>query len=128
MSWPGLDDNITNVMQTCTSCQATRSSPLVAQLHPWEWPSQPWSILHIDFAGPPMGKMFLVIVDTHSKWLDVQVMKSIATKTIKKLKILFASFGSPKKIVSDNGPTVTSEDFTNEWNMAYDFSTVPLIY
>ena len=50
-------------------------SPLVAQLHTWEWPSQPWSILHIDFAGPFMGKMFLVIVDAHSKWLDVKVMK-----------------------------------------------------
>ena len=42
-----------------------------ASLHPWEWPSQPWSRLHIDFAGPFEGKMFLVVVDSHSKWLDV---------------------------------------------------------
>ena len=69
-------------------------------------PSQPWSILHIDFAAPFMGKMFLVIVDAHSKWLDVQVMKSITATKTKKLKIMFAIHGIPKKIVSDNSPTL----------------------
>jgi len=33
----------------------------------WEWPTQP---LHIDYAGPIQGKMFLVAADAHSKWME----------------------------------------------------------
>ena len=110
--WPGMDGEIAEVVKNCPSCQVTRPSPPVAQLHPWEWPSEPWSRLHIDFAGPFMGHMYLVLVDSHSKWLDVQVMQSITTaKTIEKLRSLFATHGLPKTIVSDNGPSFTSDDF-----------------
>ena len=99
------------MVKQCSSCQLTRPSPPVAQLHPWEWPNEPWSRLHIDFAGPFMGHMYLVLVDSHSKWLDVQVMQSISSaKTIEKLRAIFATHGLPKTIVSDNGPSATNSD------------------
>ena len=45
-----------------------------------------------------MGHMFLVLIDAHSKWIDVNVMQSItATKTIKKLRIVFSTHGLPKQ-------------------------------
>ena len=75
--WPGMDGEIEKVVKTCSSCQTNLPSPPAAQLHPWEWPSEPWSRLHVDFAGPFMGHMYLILVDAHSKWLDVQVMQSI---------------------------------------------------
>lgn len=84
-----MDGDIEDMVKNCSSCQVTRPSPPVAQLHPWEWPDRPWSRLHIDFAGPFIGRMFLILVDSHSKWLDVQVMQSISsTKTIEKLSYL----------------------------------------
>ena len=56
--------------------------------------------------------MYLITVDAHLKWLDVQVMSSITTaKTIEKLKTLFANHGILNKIVTDNGPSFTSEEF-----------------
>ena len=59
-----------------------------------------------------MGKMYLVLVDTHSKWMDVEVMSQItASQTIEKLRSIFAVHGLPKKVVSDNGPTFTSQEF-----------------
>ena len=59
-----------------------------------------------------MGHMYLILVDSHSKWLDVQVMQSITTaKTIAKLRSIFATHGLPKTIVSNNGPSFTSEEF-----------------
>lgn len=110
--WPGMDGAIEKVVKCCSSCQTNRPSPPVAQLHPWEWPSEPWSRLHIDFAGPFMGHMYLILVDSHSKWLDAQVMQSITTaKTVEKLRSIFATHGLPKTIVSDNGPSFTSEEF-----------------
>ena len=72
--WPGMDADIEEVVRNCSSCQVTSLSPPVAQFHPWECPSQPWSRLHIDFAGPFMGHMYLIIIDSHSKWLDVQII------------------------------------------------------
>ena len=110
--WPGMDAEIEEVVRNCSSCQITGPSPPVAQLHPWEWLSQPWSRLHIDFAGPFMGHMYLITVDSHSKWLDVQIMQSISTsKTVEKLRFVFATHGLPRTIVSDNGPSFTSDEF-----------------
>ena len=56
--------------------------------------------------------MFLVIVDAHSKWMDVHIMQSITSaKMIEKLRIVFANHGIPLKIVTDNGPSFTSSEF-----------------
>ena len=59
-----------------------------------------------------MGSMFLVLVDVHSKWMDVHLMHSITSaKTIEKLHIILANHGIPRKVVTDNGPTFTSYEF-----------------
>ena len=60
-----------------------------------------------------MGNMFLIIVDSHSKWLEVEVMSSITSEaTIEKLQVLFARYGIPQQLVSDNGLQFTSQEFT----------------
>jgi len=101
--WPGMDAEIDNLVKSCSVCQQSRSAPAVAPLHSWEWPSEPWSRLHLDFAGPFMGHMFLLLVDAHSKWLDVHLMDSItSSKTIEKLRMVFATHGLPRKVVIDN--------------------------
>ena len=110
--WPNMDADIERVVKLCPDCQAVRPAPPSARLHPWEWPAQPWSRLHLDFAGPFQGHMFLVLVDAHSKWLDVHIMNSITSaKTIERLRMIFATHGLPQKIVTDNGPSFTSEEF-----------------
>ena len=48
-------------------------------LHPWEWPDKPWSRLNIDYAGPFMGQMLLVIIDAHSKRPEVYIANSSTT-------------------------------------------------
>ena len=111
--WPKMDTEIEAVVKTCNICQESRPFPSSAPVHPWQWPSQPWSRLHLDFAGPFMGHMFLIIVDSHSKWLDAHVMSSItSTKTIEILRSVFATHGLPQKIVTDNGPSFTSQEFS----------------
>ena len=110
--WPGMDMDIENIAKTCMSCQAHKHAPAPAPLHPWTWPVKPWQRLHLDFAGPFMGTSFLVIVDAHSKWPEVFEMPTTTTaKTIKKLRFLFASYGLPEQIVTDNGPQFTSDEF-----------------
>ena len=78
--WPGLDSDIQSTVQKCDVCQSNRGNPPKAPLHPWEWPSRPWSRLHIDHAGPFHGKLFLIVVDAYSKWIDVQIVPSTSAE------------------------------------------------
>ena len=53
----------------------------------------------MDFAGTFLGSMYLIAVDAYSKWVDVFPMQSITTtKTIEKLRILFATHDFPEKL------------------------------
>jgi hypothetical protein len=110
--WPGIDASIEEKVKACEQCQLNQKAPAVAPLHPWEWPDQPWSRLHIDYAGPFLGKMFLVVVDAHSKWLEIEIVPSATSaNTIEKLCQMFATHGIPDIVVSDNGTAFTSGEF-----------------
>lgn len=112
--WPNIDKDIEKKAHSCNGCHQTRKMPTSAQLHPWEWPSKPWQRLHIDFAGPFLNKMFLIVVDAHSKWPEVIPMATATTlTTIEALRPIFARFGVPQQIVSDNGSQFTSSDFSS---------------
>lgn len=110
--WPDLNADVEQYVRRCAVCQASRPQPPVAPTHAWEVPKQPWNRLHVDFAGPFMGTMFLVLVDAFSKWVDVVMMSSItASATIEKLQQIFSTHGLPRTIVSDNGRSFVSEEF-----------------
>ena len=110
--WPQMDDDIADRVKSCNQCQLTRHAPQPAPLHPWEWPDRPWTRLHIDYAGPYLEKWFLIVVDAHSKWLEVKIVKSATTaNTTDHLRSLFATHGLPEMIVSDNGSVFTNVEF-----------------
>ena len=110
--WPGLDQAIEDLVKSCVSCQSVKHAPSVAPLQPWIWPNQPWKRVHLDFAGPFQGAMFLLAVDAHSKWPEVHIMKdTTTTKTIDVLRNIFSSYGIPEQLVTDNGPQFISDDF-----------------
>nr|XP_022904274.1 uncharacterized protein K02A2.6-like [Onthophagus taurus] len=56
--------------------------------------------------------MWMIIVDAYSKWIEIEEMNNITTaSTIKVMKSVFARFGLPKTLVTDNGPQLVSSDF-----------------
>ncbi|XP_032903205.1 uncharacterized protein K02A2.6-like [Amblyraja radiata] len=110
--WPGIDGQIEELAKNCSGCRLEQKTPPLAPIHPWEWPSGPWKRVHIDYAGPFQESMFLVVVDAHSKWPEVIKMSSTTSqKTIATLRTIFARYGLPEQICSDNGPQFVSEDF-----------------
>ncbi|KAL7859591.1 hypothetical protein SRHO_G00147380 [Serrasalmus rhombeus] len=103
MWWPGLDAALEDLVKSCTACQQIRNAPLAVPMCPWEWPGKPWTRLHVDYAGPFLGEMFLVLVDSHSKWLEVFPVKSAtSTSTVDHLRDVFSTHGLPHTVVSDN--------------------------
>ena len=109
--WPGIDKDIEQTVHNCQPCQQNQKAPAQAPLHSWEWQTQPWMRLHIDHIGPFLGKYFLVVVDAHSKWIEVVTVPSTSTQhTIRQLRLMLATHGLPKKIVSHNATSFTSAE------------------
>lgn len=107
--WPGIDQDVESTVKHCQTCQTSQSRPAAAVAHPWEFPTRPWERLHMDHAGPMNGNTYLIVVDSYSKWPEIERVKSTDAKTtIAVLRKLFASHGIPRTIVSDNGPGFSS--------------------
>ncbi|XP_051784745.1 uncharacterized protein K02A2.6-like [Erpetoichthys calabaricus] len=111
--WPGIDSQIELQAKSCHSCQSMQKEPGLAPLHPWMWPTSPWERIHVEFADPIEGNMYLVVIDAHSKWPEVHSMDNTTVgKTIQVLRSLFNRYDIPHILVSDNGPQFCSEEFS----------------
>ena len=65
--WPSIDIHIEELVKNCDSRALTSKSPIKF----WPTPDGPWERVHIDYAGPFMGKYFLVMVDAYSKLSEI---------------------------------------------------------
>ena len=107
--WPQLDGMIENKVQGCETCQLHRPLPPKVPLHPWESLNRSWSRLHIDHAGPYLGKLYLIVVDAFSNWIEVHIVNSTSSEvTIEKLHTIFSIHGLPEQIVSQHHLLVKS--------------------
>ena len=112
--WPGLDSVIESSACHCYTYQAHAKTPPQSQLTMWPWPSKPWFRRHVDHAGPFQGKLFLMVVDAHSKWIEALVVPSSSSAvTTEALRTMFTQHGIPNSIVSDNGSSFTNSEFQN---------------
>ena len=70
--------------------------------------------MHLDYVGPFLGKIFLLLIDSHSKWIEVHITNlSTTAVTIDKLQFTFSSLGFPEILVADNSPSFSSSEFTD---------------
>ena len=130
--WPNLDSDIETIVKDCSQCQSNRSMPTAVPIKPWKWPSTPWSRRHLDFAGPFLGHMFLIIIDAYSKWLEVRIMKDSQTTyrshtpqtcvpildernqdTTDETPLVDPQFNQPSLEPSDSSPSVNSPPDTS---------------
>ena len=104
--------------KSCKACQEVWNSPAPAPPHPWVWPTKPWVRVKVDFAGPFLNKMFLVVIDAYSKWPEVVEMSTgpsgvSAARTIEELRRIFTVHGLPHQIVRIMIPACSV--FETEW-------------
>nr|CAI5835249.1 unnamed protein product [Callosobruchus analis] len=110
--WPGISHDLEIVAKNCTDCNKIKNNPPKVLLHQWETPQQPFDRIHIDFAGPFRNQYYLILVDTYTRWPEIHIVKDISTKTtITTLRRIFATYGIPRILVSDNGSSFVSYDF-----------------
>ena len=110
--WPKLDDDIENLVKSCKACIEFQDNPPKVAVSPWKWPQKPTQRLHADFAGPINNFYYLIILDAHSKWVDLAQMKSITSdKVITVFQSYISQWGIPITLVTDNGKSFDSELF-----------------
>uniref|UniRef100_A0A5S6QK83 RNA-directed DNA polymerase n=1 Tax=Trichuris muris TaxID=70415 RepID=A0A5S6QK83_TRIMR len=78
--WPKLDARISEVVSSCASCTALAAA-LPREYQPWPIPDGPWERIHIDYAGPFWGQMWLICIDPFSKFPYVAAMSKTTTGT-----------------------------------------------
>ena len=79
-----------------------------------ELPNEPWEEISIDFKELPTGEYLLVVIDDYSRYPVIEVVRSTSTTCIiPKLNTIFAAYGTPRVVRTDNGPPFNSTDFAN---------------
>lgn len=113
--WPKLDQDIAEVTKSCSLCFKYFQNSQEVTLS-WPETGKPWCRLHMDFAGPVDGNYFLVLIDSHSKFMDVHVTTSTSSAVIiSMLMNTFSNFALPDIVVSDNASYSVSEETEVFW-------------
>ncbi|KAK3911225.1 hypothetical protein KUF71_021034 [Frankliniella fusca] len=109
--WPSMSTQLSQLIEKCSVCiqrKKQRPEPLL----PTPLASRPWEMIAMDFADCK-GRKYLIVVDYFSTYpFAIQMQKTTAAPVIAQSENLFAMFGSPETIRSDNGPPFNSWDFT----------------
>lgn len=102
-------------MITCDTCNSMMIAPKAKSESKWISTTGPFSRIHIDFCFHFEQRLYLLVVDSYSKWVEVELMKygTDCNRVLKKLVALFARFGLPDVLVSDGGPPFNSHAFVN---------------
>lgn len=120
--WPGMNQQIENIVNSCDSCMRYKKANSKESLLPREVPNGPWEQLGIDLFEFK-NCHWLLVIDYYSKYVEVAKLENMLGATIvSKLKSIFARFGIPKKINSDNGTHFVNQDmkkFATEWNFEH---------
>ena len=114
--WPGLNDQLEQLILNCQVCLKYSRSKDKGSLHTalgHEVPPVPWSKVATDIFHYE-SQPYLLIVDYTSRFLIVRKLKSMSAQhIIEHFKSIFSEYGWPDTVVSDNGPCYTAEAFSN---------------
>ena len=111
--WPGISKDVLRYVSKCKECQENRPS-LGKTVSTWR-KAEVWERLHMDWGYVKDQGNILVIVNAGSGWIEAFPAGNRTSQTVKVfLSQIFARFGIPRTLVSDNGPEFVSCDL-KQW-------------
>uniref|UniRef100_L7LYF1 RNA-directed DNA polymerase n=1 Tax=Rhipicephalus pulchellus TaxID=72859 RepID=L7LYF1_RHIPC len=116
--WPSLVSDVKRHCRTCHGCQV-HSRKLTTDrvpITPLNRPQKPFEVVYLDCIGPMEPgssrghKYALSVVDLCTRWAEVIPLRAITAKaTCQALIEVFARYGTPELICSDQGTNFTAK-------------------
>jgi hypothetical protein len=110
--WPGMSAQVKDYIERCETCRTYDNKQQKETLTPHETPDRPWAKVAFDLFEFD-NRNYLVTVDYYSNFWEVDYLENTKSRTvIHKLKSQFARHGIPDSCMADNGPQISSQEFT----------------
>ena len=125
--FPSIDKLVESTVNNCLHCKANSKMSNLEPIRPNYLPACPWEDIAIDFFGPlKNGKYLMVIIDEYTRYpIASLISTNSASIIIPKLNEIFAMFGIPKRVKTDNGPPFNSFDF-KKFSQNNDFKHIKI--
>ena len=108
----GINDLTEKKVKSCITCQAATPDVRREPLKMSPLPDTVWQEVSVDFKELSTGGYLLVITDDYSRYPVVDVVRSVsAAVVIPHMDKIFAEYGVPVVVKSDNGPPFNGRDF-----------------
>ena len=117
--WPGVANAIEQFVRSCPTCQRL-TVPHREPLLTTPSPSYPWERVAADLFVLK-GSTYLLVADYYSRFVEVhKLTTTTSSSVVTHLKNIFARFGIPTTLVTDNGPQFDSQDM-KAFAQSYEF-------
>ncbi|XP_033724551.1 uncharacterized protein K02A2.6-like [Pecten maximus] len=120
--WPGITEDIQNLVKRCEPCQVHQKQQMAEPLLSHPIPLRPWQKVSTDLFELER-RPYIVVVDAFSGYPEVVSLTSqTSAAVIQVMKTIFARYGIPAQVLSDNGPCYSSKEFqkfVEEWDFRH---------
>ncbi|XP_052756041.1 uncharacterized protein K02A2.6-like [Galleria mellonella] len=124
--WPGMNNDLHNLITNCNTCLSHRKSNQKQELIPHSIPDRAWEKVGVDLFQLK-GEDYLLLVDYFSKFCEVVKLHSTMSESvINALKNIFYRQGIPNIVMSDCGPQFSSSlfrQFALDWGFIHTTSS-----
>ena len=126
--WVNINNDIENHVKNCSTClEFQQKQPKEKTIH-YDIPVRPWDEIGGDMFQLS-NKNYICIVDYHIKFPVMKRMEELSAESpIAAVKIVFAEYGIPHRIMSDAGSNFISEKFKHFCNCLYIQQAVWSLY
>eukprot|EP00105_Crassostrea_gigas_P002562 XP_011415131.1 PREDICTED: uncharacterized protein K02A2.6-like [Crassostrea gigas] len=115
-----MSSYIEEMVLMCNTCLEKRNANPKEPLMPHEVPERPWQVVATDLFSWD-GQNFVTVTDYYSRYFWVYPLRNtLAGTVIQQMKVAFSHHGIPEKLVSDNGPQYSCDEFA-KFSKQYGF-------